>query len=365
MAKHYHVEHTTRFVYETPVRESVMEVRMKPRDEWGQQCLTFDLRTAPRANVHAYRDTMGNTVHYFDIPRTHLSQAVTAASSVRVEALTVEPVDIPGDFDRLPACFEQDPLCWEMTQPSRFGETTEKLDAFAKQHDAERTDSTLSTAQRLSRLVHEHLRYEPDQTTAESTIDEALELGCGVCQDFTHVLIALCRRVGLPARYVSGYLFRGSPSEAAEPAEAVRPVEAAAQWQGQTYAQSMQQSEQAPEAEETDATHAWAEVYVPDHGWIGLDPTHDEPVGERHIRTAVGRDYADVPPTRGVYRGNSQGKMEVGVRVTELATPDQLKPIAPPTLQYTGWTPPEVMPDVPDEPKPFEYYAQQMQQQQS
>ncbi|MEM0915894.1 MAG: transglutaminase family protein, partial [Planctomycetota bacterium] len=287
----------------------------------------------------------------------------TAVSSVRVEALSVEPVDIPGDFDRLPACYEQDPQCWEMTLASRFGETTDKLEAFAQANDAERGDSTLATAQRFSRLVHDKLRYEPDRTTADSPIDDALELGCGVCQDFTHVLIALCRRVGLPARYVSGYLFRGTPSDAGAPAHAVRPVEAAPQWQGQTQAQSMQQAEQA-DTDSTDATHAWTEVYVPDHGWIGLDPTHDEPVGERHIRTAVGRDYADVPPTRGVYRGNSQGKMEVGVRVTELDTPDQLKPIAPPALQYTGWTPPEVMPDVPDEPKPFEYYAQQMQQQQ-
>jgi len=363
MPRHYYVEHTTRFVYETPVRESVMEVRMRPRDEWGQQCLNFDLRTAPRANVHSYRDPLGNAVHYFDIPRTHLSQTVTATSTVRVEALCAEPVDIPGDFDRLPAWFEHDPACWEMTLPSRFANTTDRLDAFARQHGAERAESTLDTALRFNRIVHDQIRYEPDRTTADSPIDEALELGVGVCQDLSHVLIALCRRVGLPARYVSGYLFRGTPANASAQTQSLWEADAPAQFQSQTQSQSMQQSEEGPDAS-ADATHAWAEVYIPDHGWIGLDPTHDQRVGEQHVRTAVGRDYADVPPTRGVYRGNSQGQMEVAVSVTELETPDQLKPIAPPPLEYTGWTPPEPLPDVPDEPKPFEYYAQQMQQQQ-
>jgi transglutaminase-like putative cysteine protease len=378
MAKHYHIAHTTHFAYDSPVRESVMEVRMRPRDEWGQQCLSFSLQTAPRATVHDYRDPMGNAVHYFDVPRTHMSQTITATTTVRVEALAAEPVEIPGDFDRLPAWYEHDPACWEMTLPSRFARGGDRLEAFAREHDAHRADSTLATALRISRAVHDGLRYEPDRTTAESPIDEALELGAGVCQDFAHVTIALCRRVGLPARYVSGYLHRGdaAPGQAQSLWADGRAVASQGQSQSQSPSQTQSQSqgqiqglaEGGPEpraGEAGDATHAWVEVYVPDHGWVGLDPTHDQRVGEGHVRTAVGRDYADVPPTRGVYRGNTQGTIDVSVRVTELETPDQLKPMAPPPLAYTGWTPPEPMIDLPEEPKPFEYYAQQMQQQQA
>ncbi|MEO0586878.1 MAG: transglutaminase family protein [Planctomycetota bacterium] len=363
MPKHYRIEHTTRFVYDSPVRESVMEVRMKPRDEWGQQCLAFDLRTTPRANVHAYRDPLGNAVHYFDIPRTHLSQTVTAVAQVRVDALDVEPVDIPGDFDRLAACYADDPGCWEMTLPSHFVATTDGLEAFAASVGAERAESTLDTADRLCRLVNERLAYAPDTTDAESTIDQALAQGGGVCQDFAHVLIALLRRVGMPARYVSGYLFRGTFADTPPQPQSLWQADDPQRLAGQTQRQSMQQAESADDTAHG-ATHAWVEAYIPDHGWIGIDPTLAQRVSETHIRTAVGRDYADVPPTRGVYRGNSQGQMEVAVTVAELATPDTLKPIAPPPLERTGWTPPEPLTDVPDEPKPFEYYAQQMQQQQ-
>jgi transglutaminase-like putative cysteine protease len=126
-------------------------------------------------------------------------------------------------------------------------------------------------------------------TNADSPIDLALESGRGVCQDFTHIMLAICRSWGLPARYVSGYLFTDrSEGDRSDP----------------------------------DATHAWAEVFLPSLRWVGFDPTNNVVAGERHIAVAVGRDYGDVPPSRGVYKGEQDSQLVVGVVVRKArATP--------------------------------------------
>src|SRR5262249_40391886 len=125
-------------------------------------------------------------------------------------------------------------------------------------------------------LVHDHFRYARGSTHVQSTVHDVLAAGAGVCQDFAHVLIALARARGLPARYVSGYLI---PAEATDRGNGVEQVMGGR------------------------ASHAWAEVFVPGAGWLGLDPTLGTPASARHVRVAYGRDYGDVPPVRGVYRG--------------------------------------------------------------
>jgi transglutaminase-like putative cysteine protease len=136
----------------------------------------------------------------------------------------------------------------------------------------------LSTARALMTAVHRALAYTPGATTVKTTADEALTRGGGVCQDFAHLMIAACRALRLPARYVSGYVF-------------------------------------APRRGSAAASHAWTDVFVAGHGWISLDPTHDTLQTDHHVRLAMGRDYADVPPTRGVYKGAGREEMDVDVHV--------------------------------------------------
>ena len=153
---------------------------------------------------------------------------------------------------------------------------------FARDIDVARQDDPLTAMRRTAADVFTRLEYSPRSTRVDSPIDEALTAKRGVCQDFAHIFIALARHLGVPCRYVSGYLFHeaGCADRSAE-----------------------------------GATHAWAEVLLPDCGWIGIDPTNNIMAGERHIRIAFGRDYADVPPTRGVYKGLTAVRSELAVSV--------------------------------------------------
>ena len=142
-------------------------------------------------------------------------------------------------------------------------------------------NETFERVRALSRLVHETFTYQRNVTTVATKVDEVMRLRTGVCQDFAHVLIGLCRAVGVPARYVSGYTVADLPEEGGETRE--------------------------------QASHAWVEAYTPTHGWRGLDATNDVVVGDAHVKIAVGRDYADVSPTRGSFRGNAAQRLGVTV----------------------------------------------------
>ncbi len=148
--------------------------------------------------------------------------------------------------------------------------------------------SVLAFAQAASDLIHDRFRYVKGATHVHSSIVDSLTLGAGVCQDFAHLLLGVVRMGGLPARYVSGYLVPGS---AAEP------------------------NAKQEEVIGGQASHAWAEVFTPDAGWVGFDPTLGNPVGLRHVRIAYGRDYGDVAPVRGVYKGHAGQRLSVDVRV--------------------------------------------------
>ena len=138
----------------------------------------------------------------------------------------------------------------------------------------------------INEAIHGRFTYRQQVTGVDSPIDDALESGDGVCQDFAHVMIALVRRLGIPGRYVSGYLFHGSGDTSAD-----------------------------------GATHAWVEALLPGLGWVGFDPTNNVLAGTRHIRVAIGRDYADVPPTKGVFRGRSANELAVAVQVSQPTRP--------------------------------------------
>ena len=193
------------------------------------------------------------------------------------------------------------------------------LAALAAELKVERRADPLSLLREINAAIYETFDYAPQSTSVDSPIDDALEARKGVCQDFAHIMIALVRELKIPCRYVSGYLFHGREDH---------------------------------DRSAADATHAWVEAFLPELGWIGFDPTNNLLTGERHIRTAVGKDYADVPPTRGVFKGLAQSELSVGVQVS----PTEAPPPEDEMMAMTTWIAPP--------PPPIEDDIQQQQQQQ-
>lgn len=319
----YLVRHASRFAYSAPISESTMEVRMQPRGDGRQRCLRFELTTQPRARVFAYQDSLGNVVHNFDIPSRHSRLWVTADAVVEMAPALPLPESLPdsawADLDEIAASGER----WHNLQPSHFARETPLLVEFADELALRRDADPLTLMRRLNYALFHSFTYAQSETKVDSQIDVALKARAGVCQDLSHIMIALARRIGIPCRYVSGYL---SPST-----------------------ESHDRSAEA-------ATHAWAEAYLPTLGWVGFDPTNDVLAAERHIRVAVGRDYADVPPTRGVFRGEARSALSVRVTVSLSDAPIRLERVMP----MTTW----VAPEVAEPTEAFDQAQQQQQQQQ-
>ena len=281
---YYSIRHLTKFLYSNEVSESMMETRMHPRSDQNQRCLTFHLSVSPRCRVFSYRDHLANNVHHFDIPGMHGQLVIVAESLVEVQpagSFTSLPT---VTWEELDATVDQGDY-WEMLLPSEFTGPTPALDALATKLDVRRKEDPLTVLHHLNQQIYEYFDYQPKSTKVDSPIDVALGTKTGVCQDFAHIMIALVRsKLRIPCRYVSGYLFHGE-------SDSDRSV--------------------------SSATHAWIEALIPSLGWVGFDPTNWLITGERHIRTAIGRDYADVPPTHGVFRGRAASELTVAVRVTQ------------------------------------------------
>ncbi|NOT62582.1 MAG: transglutaminase family protein [Acidobacteria bacterium] len=259
------VEHITTFTYDSPISEAYTEMRLAPLDLGGQRRTAFELVAEPRGDVISYLDRFGNEVHYFDVLNSHQQLTVTARSEIQTTN------EFKGDEEMFSPLDQYDYL-----QPTHYTPDDIALHVLAEQHVVAGNKAASTYA--LMAAVHEAIAYERGATDVKTTADEAIRLGKGVCQDYAHVMLAVCRLSKLPARYVSGYLY--SPN--------------------------------APEM----ASHAWVDVYVDGHGWRALDPTHNCPQDERYVRVATGRDYTDVPPTRGIYKGKATEKMEIQVMVS-------------------------------------------------
>lgn len=304
---YYSINHVTRFRYSSPVSESVMEVRMQPRDDGNQHCLRFQLQTTPRTTIQQYLDHSGNRVHHFNVPGRHATLAITAQALVDVQSIAAIPTALePAAWEALDQLLN-DPINWDLLQPSHFAQPTTMLRSFAQELQLQRGPDPLSTVRMINTAIHQAFAYAPQSTRVDSLIDEALSRRKGVCQDFAHVMIALVRDLGIPCRYVSGYLFHRTEDH---------------------------------DRSQDDATHAWVEALLPGLGWVGFDPTNNLLTNVRHVRVAVGRDYADVPPTRGVYKGGALGELEVSVRVSPSDAPPP-PPTPEPEQRPINWPPAE------------------------
>jgi transglutaminase-like putative cysteine protease len=318
---YYAIRHMTRFRYTIPISESVMEVRMRPRSEGIQRCLEFSLQTEPRSFPQTYRDYMGNTIHHFNIPGRHTQLTITAETLIEMDrARDIPEAQTSAAWDELDALCERGDYT-DFLLPSTFAHPSELLSDLMRDLNMQRCDDPLTTLRMINSAIYETFDYVPHSTRVDSPIDDALRVRRGVCQDFAHLMIALGRELGIPCRYVSGYLFHRAEDH---------------------------------DRSEEDATHAWLEAFLPDLGWVGFDPTNNLLAGDRHIRTAIGRDYDDVPPTRGVFKGNAGSELDVGVRVAPAEAPVQIVDDTE-LLPAIHWQPPD--------PEQDEQQAQQQQQQ--
>jgi len=316
----YTVRHLTRFTYDNPISESVMEVRMQPRTEQHQRCLGFELSTTPRATITAYRDPVNNIVHHFDIPGRHGQLVIVAEAIVEFVGAPSLPDSLPVEAWSQVEAIAQSQAHWDFLQPSPFTRETALLRAFESTLMNGHRRDPLSEVLAINEAIHRRFTYRQQVTGVDSPIDDALTSGEGVCQDFAHVMLACVRRRGIPGRYVSGYLFHGSGDTSAD-----------------------------------GATHAWVEAFLPGLGWVGFDPTNNTVAGTRHIRVAIGRDYADVPPTKGVFRGRSANELAVAVQVSLADTAMLTRELMP----VMTWTTPEG-----EGPPDWDVDMQQQQQQQ-
>jgi transglutaminase-like putative cysteine protease len=264
------IVHSTRYRYTGPIAETVMEVRLRPMDGNGQRCLDFHLELSHGVKARAYVDGFGNHVHYFNLVRPHSGLSVISRSTVETglgqDAETGE--ELVQDF-------------------LRFRLPVKEVDGvreLARRHpiaDLASPESVEHALDELTLTISREFTYDRTVTNVYSSVEEVLELRAGVCQDFAHLFIAAARAMGVPARYVSGYIHF--------PGEKIGT-----------------------------ASHAWAEAWVSGRGWIGFDATHPVRTTAHHVRLAVGRDYTDAAPTRGVYVGSATGAMTISVKTRAL-----------------------------------------------
>ena len=268
------IRHRTAYRYASAVRDSFNEARVRPPSDRRQRLEHFELTVNPPARVNYYTDFYGNGVDHFDVAEPH------TALELETRAVVATFAPAPLALDARPATLAaarqagQGEPCFDFGQASRFTDTSPEIRRMAAEAAEGQTDAW-QAALAIMRFVHGRMAYEPQTTHVHTQAREALAEGRGVCQDFAHVMIGLCRAAQIPARYVSGYL--------------------ATQRAG--------------------GTHAWTEVFIPSVGWVALDPTHNSQPGETYVKIATGRDYNDVPPLRGTYRGTQERTMEVAVEI--------------------------------------------------
>ncbi|MFD5830498.1 transglutaminase domain-containing protein [Lentzea sp. NPDC060358] len=274
------VVHTTGYEYEAPVVQSYNEARLTPRGDRRQNVVVSRVETSPATRAFRYTDYWGTEVTSFDLHAPHTELKVVASSVVETSS-EIEPV-ITGTWQDMREENLVDRYT-EFLEPTRY--TPRDRELLAKARELKKGKSPSDAVLAASQWVWEQLKYQPGSTGVHSSAVDAWQERKGVCQDFAHLSLVLLRGMGIPARYVSGYLHT---KEDGALRETVR-----------------------------GESHAWIEAWT--GGWWGYDPTNAIPVGPRHVWVALGRDYADVAPLKGIYSGGAATALEVTVDITRLA----------------------------------------------
>ena len=277
------IEHTLSLAYDAYIRESFLELRMQPKTTADQTLQSFVLAVGPPTKIARYRDWNGNAVHHFTIVHFHDRIEVVARSAVSTHPVA-SALDTTADVRPFPGPPYSllDFLAFD--GPVRPGAALRK---FSQGVEVSPAAPIGEVVRACGRHIQEHFTYRKNVTRYDSTTDDFLGLGAGVCQDFTHLMLGLLRLRQIPCRYVSGYL-HVSPAEG-----------------------------------EVAQSHAWIEFHSPTAGWVPFDPTHNRPVDDHYVVVGHGRHYDDVPPNKGIFRGNADEILKTEVR-TQASTPTDI-----------------------------------------
>ncbi len=276
------VLHRTLFHYGIPASNSINTLHLEPRTFPYQKTISVLIRVIPATRLRRFSDLFQNITHHFELPTEH--SRLEIESRLKVHNL---PLDISLASRQATAESYKDPSIreriWPYLQESRWVSFT--YDIWRQALDiSHSTQPIFEQAVALMDWIHREFSYESGVTNVETHSEDVFKIKKGVCQDFTHVMLALCRSIGIPARYASGYLYNG-PLGTLVGAQ---------------------------------ASHAWSEIYLVEAGWIGFDPTNNNLADERYVKVAVGRDYQDVSPIRGNYQGGGHCHMEIQVEVEKI-----------------------------------------------
>lgn len=282
LGRRLQISHHTGYQYSAPVEASFNEVRMTPLSEDGQVLLSHSLTVEPHANVHTYTDYWGAFVESFDVHTPHRMLQIISTSTVDIPAM--KPRKEGGSWHSVHSMQTQERWAEFLTSTTFVDSPVEDPSRMAVVRELRHVGSPAIAVRGALEAVRSQLIYTPGATDVSTTAGQAWAAGRGVCQDFTHAMLSLLRALQIPARYVSGYLHT---EEAA---------------MGMTV---------------VGESHAWVEYW--DQGWTAIDPTNNRDVGAAHVVVARGRDYADLPPLKGIYAGGRSGALGVTVEITQIA----------------------------------------------
>ncbi|XID91184.1 transglutaminase N-terminal domain-containing protein [Paenibacillaceae bacterium WGS1546] len=280
----FEICHMTKYRYDAPVTDSVNEIRLSPRTDERQACYQHRIVTEPNVQLMSYEDYFGNRVHSFTAYAPHEELVITSYSTVVTRDRDVLWKSAWGpeeSWNRLRSLDFIDRNA-EYLLPTYYASFHPDVEAYASGIRGE-DEGVSGFVRDAAGAIYRDYEYKPLSTGVHTTANELVGIGSGVCQDFAHLLLAICRMRGVPARYVSGYHFVGDL--------------------------------QGRDADFEQASHAWVEAYIPGVGWQGIDPTNNNLVDWRYVKLGHGRDYNDIVPVKGIYRGTSGQTLQVTVDV--------------------------------------------------
>lgn len=290
----YRIKHITRYSYPSPVIDSANQVMLFPIDDEMQEVKKHELLITHQPSVEVFTDYFGNKVGIFSVIKPHNQLTIESIIEVITKEALVPDTGMAAEtqWENLSTVREQFPYMDFMLRETC--EAEEEIMAVVHSFMGDEM-APFRVAEKMASYVYNHFEYKKGITSVETQVDEIWKIKAGVCQDFAHILLVMLRMVGIPARYVSGYICPKNHELRGE-----------------------------------GATHAWVEAYIPFHGWIGLDPTNDCIASDRHVRLAVGRHFTDCTPVKGTYKGSSAHTLEVSVTIENgqpVPTTENLTPV--------------------------------------
>ena len=290
----FKISHVTRYAYESPASELFMDVRLSPPTDASQTVVSRSLVVSPECPLTGYTDYFGNHVEQFSIISRHENLVLRAESEIETHPMTAPTEAMRVSFSEARQILRRDQLKnFDFLHASRGVELGPAVNRIANRFFNPKAELGQIVHDLMS-WVHGHFKYTPGVTHVGTTVDEALKLKKGVCQDYAHVMIAILRVAGIPARYVCGYIETDSQLRAAAKRNAPKRLIGAAE------------------------SHAWVDLKLPKGEWYALDPTNNLPASERHVVLAVGRDFHDTSPTRGIFKGAGRTSLKATVQMRRL-----------------------------------------------